>query len=235
MSTRATYEFKPTVEWQPPQAFYIHYDGYPEGAARYFYAMLMHPNDRGGLAAKFIRANDLAEFTTGHDGHGDTEYQYTVEGGNDAGAMLTVSHRHPGGDKWGLVYSGTVAGFLDQYPEMLEDAAPFKLVAYGYRRSWLNAPLAQAALDESIRTLTVWAENTKPDASPVNEGNWRSQAKTAAALLAAFPADLKVAETVEHTRHRFNAAPVTKTLTVPAIVRAEVEAEVEKLSAKGGA
>lgn len=41
MSTRATYEFKPSPNgYGPPVAFYIHYDGYPEGAAAYFYEAL---------------------------------------------------------------------------------------------------------------------------------------------------------------------------------------------------
>jgi len=89
MSTRATYVID-------GHGFYIHYDGYPEGAAGYFFNMIKagagviesNPalkgdylrDPRGGYGAHFLRGNVLAEFTEGHDTHGDTEYQYTMDG-----------------------------------------------------------------------------------------------------------------------------------------------------------
>ncbi|NDD53671.1 hypothetical protein EBZ39_07300 [bacterium] len=77
MSTRATYTFKGETEVHT----YIHYDGYPEGAATYFRSMLAAFNKdvRGGAAEQFIRGNHLAEITSHWDDHGDTEYHYSIE------------------------------------------------------------------------------------------------------------------------------------------------------------
>jgi hypothetical protein len=86
MSTRATY----LVNGTP---FYIHTDGYPEGAAEYFRQMigaLTAPaadglavgaiaDRRGGLVHAFIRGNDRAEPTESHQAHGDTKYRWDVD------------------------------------------------------------------------------------------------------------------------------------------------------------
>lgn len=83
MSTRATYKIDFTT-------FYIHHDGYPEGAAEYFEAALKFRDtcdiDRApnaSFADDFMRANDRAELTESHDAHGDTEYRYTVTTAGD--------------------------------------------------------------------------------------------------------------------------------------------------------
>lgn len=91
MSTRATYQIE-------NQCFYIHHDGYLEGAAEYFYNMIVAgepqiktinvgPYSRqkylqypsGGFAENFIRGNLNARFTGSHDEHGDTAFQYTLK------------------------------------------------------------------------------------------------------------------------------------------------------------
>lgn len=87
MSTRATYQF--TSMDHPRVTFYIHHDGYREGAASYFYQMHHCENHRGGLADKFFRSNSGAEFTGGHEAHGDTEYRYDCDGRG----MLNVKTR----------------------------------------------------------------------------------------------------------------------------------------------
>ena len=66
MSTRATY----TIDGHH---FYVHCDGYPEGAAAKFYLMLQADGEltgtvgrnknSGGYAENFIRGNTGAEFT----------------------------------------------------------------------------------------------------------------------------------------------------------------------------
>ncbi|WP_013325571.1 hypothetical protein [Gloeothece verrucosa] len=71
----ATYQF--TTE-DYTVTFYIHWDGYPEGAANYFLQMLLLDHERGSLADRFLRANPDAEITGTHDHHGDTEYRYTI-------------------------------------------------------------------------------------------------------------------------------------------------------------
>lgn len=76
MSTRATYTIK---EEKKTTHLYIHYDGYPEGAAEYFKQLVNVENKRGGIVCQFIRAIDLSEFTNNPDNHGDTEYHYELE------------------------------------------------------------------------------------------------------------------------------------------------------------
>lgn len=75
MATRATYY----IESPLGQAtFYIHWDGYPEGAAFYFWNMHHHVGEQGSYADAFHRANDQAEITGNRDTHGDTEYHYEL-------------------------------------------------------------------------------------------------------------------------------------------------------------
>lgn len=74
MSTRAVYTF--TGGWIGKVSFYIHFDGYPEGAAKYFYNAI---RSEGNLADAFHRANPKAEITSGPEAHGDLEYSYAVE------------------------------------------------------------------------------------------------------------------------------------------------------------
>lgn len=113
MSTRATY----LIDGQP---FYIHYDGYVEGGAAYFAAAARLPNKRGGFVCQFLRANDLAEFTTAHDDHGDTEYQYTYDSAKDVLAVREASRdvcagRFANERKWSPVFAGSLARFLNTY------------------------------------------------------------------------------------------------------------------------
>ena len=90
MSTRATYKFIPDIftdTTHQPLTFYIHHDGYPSGAALYFNNALETQPSQGlqllpglgndDLAARFMRGNQKAKFTSDHAAHWDTYYQYT--------------------------------------------------------------------------------------------------------------------------------------------------------------
>ena len=78
MSTRATYQL-PGGTSDVRTAFYIHHDGNPQGAATYFQKMLERwPTSKGGYAEAFLRANDGAEITGGHEAHNDTEWRYSL-------------------------------------------------------------------------------------------------------------------------------------------------------------
>lgn len=69
MSTRATYCF------EGKNYYYIHYDNYPSGAAKYFQDML---NAEGNtLEEKFEKATG-AEKTESHEKHGDTDWRYDL-------------------------------------------------------------------------------------------------------------------------------------------------------------
>ena len=74
MATRATYCFTNDGYMT---TVYIHWDGYPAGAATYFQNAL-DCDQHGCFATKFIRANDRAELTMSHAYHGDTEYWYDL-------------------------------------------------------------------------------------------------------------------------------------------------------------
>jgi len=90
MSTRATYKFINQNALQEEQTFYIHHDGYPEGAIMYFFNMLDEDNQCGGLASRFFRANDRAEPTKNHKYHGDTEFCYTLTNKGQSGWDIYV-------------------------------------------------------------------------------------------------------------------------------------------------
>lgn len=81
MSTRATYTIKQSRHGEIyTQNFYIHYDGYPEGAAVYFYNMIAAQNQgRGGLLFAFIRGNELVEMTNDPKAHADREFHYEID------------------------------------------------------------------------------------------------------------------------------------------------------------
>lgn len=118
MSTRATYQIDFTT-------FYIHHDGYPEGAAEYF-ANALDPEQRvqdrspnASLADDFFRANSRAELTEGHDSHGDTEFRYIVRSvtvsGDTIEQPMIVAQSSPMINKWKSFFKGTLADFIDQY------------------------------------------------------------------------------------------------------------------------
>ena len=72
MSTRANYIF--TKDNKEIITFYIHYDGYPEGAAAYFQKALLLGDGRIDSPDIFLRANEDCSITTML--HGDIEYLY---------------------------------------------------------------------------------------------------------------------------------------------------------------
>lgn len=109
MSTRATYEIKDGAN---NHTFYIHHDGYPAGAAVYIQRMLRASG--ASLAERFIRGNEKAEFTVGHEAHGDTEWKYTIA--RIKGVIyVTAAERQPNGVNWNMSRKVTVDQFLDPY------------------------------------------------------------------------------------------------------------------------
>jgi hypothetical protein len=120
MATRATYTFTGEVTVHT----YIHYDGYPQGAANYFQNMLdvFGKELRGGAAEQFIRANKLAQFTSHWDDHGDTEYHYEVDefynlNTFEAEYVIRAYKFNGFSDdrKKHMFFQGTVAEFIKKY------------------------------------------------------------------------------------------------------------------------
>lgn len=189
MSTRATYRFigrerKPTV------TVYIHHDGYPDGAATYFYNMLIN-SSYGSLATQFIRANDRADITANHELHSDTDYRYDIEW---SGTDTTVKwyKRNPSADcrDDGYVYQGhaPLAEFVNQHTAYIDGFEPFKLVKLRYgQNEWLNTTTAQQQLNcdyGPIHHLRIWNEHGSMTRTA---GNWMSCVEEAKAVLAEFP------------------------------------------------
>mgnify|MGYP003141642136 FL=1 len=84
MATRATYCIQ--CGNHSTLTLYIHWDGYPEGAANYFdRALNLLENPRGSellekasFEACFLIANPKAEVTRSHEQHADTDYRYNI-------------------------------------------------------------------------------------------------------------------------------------------------------------
>lgn len=118
MATRATYTF--IKENGIKVEYYIHWDGYPEGAAQYLKKALDYKNtystqeEAGTLAEAFLRANKEAEISN-RDSHGDTEYHYEIIDKNDTfNARINVYE--PNRDKFGYAHWKVVAtGFLRDF------------------------------------------------------------------------------------------------------------------------
>jgi uncharacterized protein YdaT len=123
MSTRATYRI---FQDGASATYYIHHDGYPEGAAQYFKAAGEWVDARSNqFIDAFLRANDRAEHTESHEVHGDTEYRYDViadaklcgaKGWMDA-CLIAKERTGNWTEKptWKEFYNGTVGDFIAQY------------------------------------------------------------------------------------------------------------------------
>jgi hypothetical protein len=157
MSTRATYQVN-------GKFFYIHYDGYPEGAAGYFYAMIVEPNKRGGFAERFLRANDDAEFTKSHDYHGDTEYCYDLD---KSGSLFAYKIDNGGERK--LIWSGDVADFVNLHGHTISGFSP--VVKVGSRVITLEALMVEIR-DEYTGGLKALEKGWTGNAGGYFDGVW---------------------------------------------------------------
>jgi hypothetical protein len=175
MSTRATYCFdndrvKTTV--------YIHHDGYPSGAAVYFYETLMK-SSKGSFGTQFIRANPNAEITRSHDQHADTEFQYDISGSGPS-AQIVAYKLYP---QKHCIFSGSVHEFVTQHNDMIENFKPFKQVTLKYcNPQAMNETLAEQRLNHPISHLTAWRGRFEDGA------NWSSCMEELRELLEQFPA-----------------------------------------------
>lgn len=119
MSTRATYGFI-TPDYNIE--FYIHHDGYPEGAADYFKSALEHCKNHevwgeDNLADSFHRVNDRSRFTKA-DLHGDTEFHYEVFINPETDRPISLNAYSIGWDEARTktaIFSGTLEDFIKKY------------------------------------------------------------------------------------------------------------------------
>ena len=116
MATRATYSFEQEFS-KKVLTIYIHWDGYPAGAAIYFWNMYKHLHVKGKLAEAFVKGNPMnTEFTKSHDWHEDTEYRYYMD---QEGFLIAQSIKPFTGDNIKTIFSGHYAEFINQYDEIL--------------------------------------------------------------------------------------------------------------------
>jgi len=212
MSTRATYRFqetpsgissRPTSSNRNSTTIYIRHDGYPLGAAIYFYSLLMKPS-KGCLATQFIRANEGAEITEGHEVHGDTQFMYDVTGTGPGAElkMISIGYDSKGKRIKRPGFVGTLTQFIDQElvnckEEPAEwvlsacgcDYKPFKLVKFGYREMLLNEHTARLELNSQhgiLSSLRSWFPRAEYEPGKWS-ANWVSTAGSLKALVEAFP------------------------------------------------
>jgi hypothetical protein len=128
MSTRATYTIK---DDEQTHHFYIHHDGYTEGAAGYFYNLFTAENKRGGLAEQFLRGNDNAEFTINPERHADTEFHYTL---NHKGELEQIEYKWDDeGERTGITaFKGNVWDFVNQFGQFEDGDSPLTYIKYDH-------------------------------------------------------------------------------------------------------
>jgi hypothetical protein len=161
MSTRATYLFKTTNEFDPDTCLYIHHDGYPEGAANYF----LNAFSAGGVdVCSMIRGNDGAEMTGSHETHGDTEFRYTIEG-----LFLTVDERVDfETNTFKTMFCGDWVDFINEYvpkSDGVDDFQPLKRIDLGHWKNQAHTPATlNAILQDELATCGHWTcnEDGKP-------------------------------------------------------------------------
>ncbi len=222
MSTRATYLFQAT-DHAPSVCFYIHYDGYPDGAACYFRNMIACDNARGGMPARFIRANDLAEFTARHEAHGDTEYRYTLSGDHLVAEHITSS-------KIVGFFAGPVYEFVNKYRgEGVEKVIPVRVQ---YAQQWMLESDAIAAVEKQrkygLEYACQWGEGG--NTSGTLDNFQRAAEELAATLGPEHPVSERLLMQV-HTLKDIRAAVASYTRD---LLSGKTNAEIDAMAAEAG-
>lgn len=161
MATRATYSFANSY-LEREVTFYIHWDGYPEGAAAYFWNMHSKKHWKGELAEIFIKANpESAEFTDSHDYHGDTEYRYYM----DAKGILTAQEVDREAfltscPKFLTFFQGHYAEFINQYSDyLMKSCNDFeKLYLLNQIYSFDSLPCYMTLTELKIKVLQIYSD-----------------------------------------------------------------------------
>lgn len=130
MGTSATYHFtnhlvNPSVciNTRVGATFYVHYDGYEEGAAAKLYAMIPHLEGTArGMAIAFARAEDNAEFCDPNHDMG-ANYKYTIGYNEERQAyMVTVHHDANMDNKWTTSGPQRLDDFINSNNKMIDNA-----------------------------------------------------------------------------------------------------------------
>ena len=186
MSTRATYHFLADGPHVPSTAIYIHYDGFPDGAARHLWTIFTGAKQRGCMATRLLANCEFSELTVSHAAHSDTEYRYTIANQRSGlNADITCEARINFGDAWTTDADCTVRDFLELHPRQLGKLfTPFLDMSLGYANRTLNLQLAAREVVRCCKMLEIWEGN---GACVPRSANWQSLAGQLNALLEAWP------------------------------------------------
>jgi hypothetical protein len=127
MSTRATYRISESIRGDNlTNYFYIHYDGYPEGAAIYFKQLLTYKSNaeeahRKTFAGCFEIGLKYSEKTEDHEVHGDTDYRYNLYFHDKRRILRAYKRKLIGStiedisEMWTQFYADDLDKFIDKY------------------------------------------------------------------------------------------------------------------------
>ena len=135
MSTRATFRIAEATRQYDniiPRTYYIHYDGYPSGAAEYFVqltdfmkeylnklealfgtdaGMILRCYKKKRFSSFFEMGIPFSEETIDHDYHGDTDYQYNLFRTEEGEIIVTMKSLY-GRD---TEFCDTIVKFIEKY------------------------------------------------------------------------------------------------------------------------
>lgn len=144
MSTRANYIFKSGRKTLA--TFYIHHDGYPEGAADYFHKALIFGNGKINSPDTFLRANDACEIS---DIHGDIEYLYEFDVNTQKLKVFKVYSTEIGKEK-SLYIVDDLYMFINRYNTVF--SSNLKLHEYKRKYSWKS----HSEVERIIKNERTW-------------------------------------------------------------------------------
>lgn len=168
MSTRANYRIDGVL-------FYIHHDGYPEGAADYFNDAIIENNGRL-TAGAFMRTNNGCEFSGGL--HSDIEYFYNY---NSPGDILKAYKVDFEGERT-LFFEGSIYDFINEHiktdwiddkdfkyssdsekEERLKVFNEYKEIKQGFRERTINKAILNREATEQLKEFLRYSKIYKED------------------------------------------------------------------------
>lgn len=183
MSTGANYEFYSNGNLEA--RFYIHHDGYPEGAATYFHNALLKNGGRSRhsyFIDAFYKANANCEISPRL--HGDIEYLYQFDVETEILTAKSINHEWDREQEQYIAseeifYKGTVHKFVNENLTIFSDLAKeYENVARSYESEEATAKkikkdnlwtygtclkLLKTELTEKVQTLNEYLFNMSAD------------------------------------------------------------------------
>lgn len=188
MSTRATYQFN--HKEAGIITFYIHYDGYPEGAARYLLNMHKAVVKGKALSSQFVVGNPLmAEITIDHRCHADTEFRYSFhhDGTMEAQKEIFAGDLH----KFVTFFTGHYAEFINEYlPQEIHGSGYTKIdntlhkvdntLSFHAHKEWITVDeMVQLAHEANQKLCNFQTDNPNAKAYSDIRDFWVTQARSA--------------------------------------------------------